>query len=246
MACAARALFAAVLFGRHSVVEGGAALRVVRATKLLVQRDCDEQLDGVAAKMADIWNEFESDAVVMRQTGAVACAISEGTALSRFTLMGGKEDMICSSHVSKPELALVREVVSGADSAFQVEEFDVGSSMPGGGSSRNVASAWPESCTAAKPCPLVVFLHGAGEHGDNADMLNNWGLLNYYNSDAECRKSLGSVIVMPQIAEEESWAADGPAVFEHFVIPLVKDLLKNDNLDGGRVALAGYSQGGVG
>merc|ERR1719330_997405 len=115
MACAARALFAAVLFGRHSVVEGGAALRVVRAAKLLVQRDCDEKLDGVAANMVDIWHEFESDAVVMRQTGAVACAISEGTSQSRFTLMGETEDMICSSHVSKPELGLAREVASGAD-----------------------------------------------------------------------------------------------------------------------------------
>lgn len=222
------------------------------AAKAPMLRACgDAKLEDVDAAMASIWQEFMKDGVVMQQTSADNCAISQGAASDRFVLVDDPGRMICESRPAKPELAFLREpavegYLSPGEEFFDVEQFSVAPGLSGG-ATRNVATAWPQHCTAADPCPMVVFLHGAGEHGTESWRLTSWGLLNYYAKDSACRKSLGSLIVMPQIEEQENWAADGPAIFQHFVMPFVKDMLqKNDNLDANRIAIAGYSQGGVG
>lgn len=82
--------------------------------------------------------------------------------------------------------------------------------------------------------PLMVFLHGAGETGDNVEKLKVHGPPKLI----EQGKKYPFIVVSPQ-SPQHGWNAD-------FVIKLIRDIKKNYRVDDERVYLTGLSMGGFG
>jgi len=95
---------------------------------------------------------------------------------------------------------------------------------------------YPEK-KAAKP-PMLIFLHGAGERGEDIEILKKWGgpsPARFY------RRSGGSpfLILSPQCKKERRWNVDNlNAWFEH--------ILLTESFDLDRVYITGLSMGGQG
>jgi predicted peptidase len=83
--------------------------------------------------------------------------------------------------------------------------------------------------------PLLVFLHGAGERGDDLNLLKNHGPPKLI----EAGKKFEAIVVSPQVPESNIWNA-------HAVKALVDDLIKSHRVDTSRIYLTGISMGGFG
>lgn len=91
---------------------------------------------------------------------------------------------------------------------------------------------------AAEPYPLVIFLHGAGERGDNLDQIRKWG------PPAMATKAMKSyglpfILAAPQCPQGRWWNPDE-------IIALTKHLAKSLRVDEKRIHLTGISMGGFG
>lgn len=82
--------------------------------------------------------------------------------------------------------------------------------------------------------PLIVFLHGSGERGDNLDMVKAHSPFTYKNLIKE-----PVAILAPQCPANEWW--DTQAVYA-----LIQDIVKKYNIDPERIHLTGLSMGGWG
>lgn len=87
----------------------------------------------------------------------------------------------------------------------------------------------------AKTWPLLVFLHGAGERGDDLSLLNKHGPPKLIAAG----KKFDAIVVSPQVPEKNIWNA-------HAVKALVDDLVKKYRVDTQRLYLTGISMGGFG
>jgi predicted esterase len=87
----------------------------------------------------------------------------------------------------------------------------------------------------AKKWPLILFLHGSGERGDNLDKLRNQGPLGYINQG----HSLPFVVVSPQCPKGQSW---NPERLSH----LIDEIEASYRIDPKRVYITGLSMGGYG
>lgn len=83
--------------------------------------------------------------------------------------------------------------------------------------------------------PLLVFLHGRGERGNNLNLVKKHGPAKIVES-----KDLPFVIASPQCPRTDLWWK--PKI----VAGLVDELLENHPIDPSRVYLTGLSQGGFG
>ena len=110
--------------------------------------------------------------------------------------------------------------------------------------------------------PLLLFLHGAGERGnDNEKQLIHGASL---FADPTNRKDYPAIVVFPQCPEGDWWArikdsedADGKRIFTfnskgspnpamRLVLRLLDELVKAAYIDADRVYLGGLSMGGMG
>jgi len=119
----------------------------------------------------------------------------------------------------------------------------------------------PENYNPNVKYPLILFLHGSGERGnDNALQLTHGAKLFLRES---IRTKYPAVVVFPQCAAEESWSnykwsmVDGESRIEYsatvdkikhqeLLKGLVKKLKKDFNLDTNRLYVGGLSMGGMG
>lgn len=92
----------------------------------------------------------------------------------------------------------------------------------------------PEGFKADKQYPLLVFLHGAGERGDNLELVKKNGPFNKIKE-----LNLPFIIVAPQCALNKWWDTDVLDI-------LLDDLLVKYPVDPERVYLTGLSMGGFG
>ena len=83
--------------------------------------------------------------------------------------------------------------------------------------------------------PLMVFLHGSGERGNNLEVVKMHGPPKLINEG----KKLPFIVVSPQLALNEWWSPD-------MVAWLVKELISTMRVDPDRVYLTGLSMGGYG
>ncbi len=83
--------------------------------------------------------------------------------------------------------------------------------------------------------PLIVFLHGAGERGDDLSKVAVHGPLQYIKEG----NKIDAVILAPQCPEGVYWQP-------HEVAALVKNVIKENRIDKSRVYLTGLSMGGYG
>ncbi len=121
---------------------------------------------------------------------------------------------------------------------------------------------YPEQMKSGKKYPLVLFLHGSGERGnDNQKQLTHGSKL-FLNE--EVRKNYPAIVLFPQCPPEEMWthrikkkSPAGVWVFEFplgaeptkptaLVNELVEQLLSSGKVDVSRVYIIGMSMGGIG
>lgn len=86
-----------------------------------------------------------------------------------------------------------------------------------------------------KRWPLVVFLHGAGERGDDLRKVATHGPPRYVNEG----KTYPFILVAPQCESKKWWDA-------HVIVELVKQITESHRVDPDRVYLTGLSMGGYG
>lgn len=90
-----------------------------------------------------------------------------------------------------------------------------------------------------KSWPLMLFLHGAGERGDNVEKVKVHGPPKLIDRG----KSLPFIVVSPQCPRRSSWSSQDQI---QVLIALLDDIVANYNVDESRVYLTGLSMGGYG
>jgi len=119
----------------------------------------------------------------------------------------------------------------------------------------------PENYDSEKKYPLILFLHGSGERGnDNEKQLTHGAELFLRDS---IRKNHPAIVVFPQCAEKSSWArteymgTPGNRTFTFFkkaeptldmllLEGLIKELKENHNIKKNQMYVGGLSMGGFG
>lgn len=94
----------------------------------------------------------------------------------------------------------------------------------------------PNNYSKTEKFPLLIFLHGAPQRGDNLKLVQSEALPMLLE-----RKllSLKMFVVAPQCPTEKSW--DYVLVYE-----LLKEIVNNYNIDVSRIYVTGFSMGGYG
>ncbi len=93
----------------------------------------------------------------------------------------------------------------------------------------------PEDYTESERYPLLVFLHGAGERGDDINLIKKHGPPKLIEAGQE----FPFIIVSPQVPFDEWWSPD-------IVKWLTQDIIRRYSVDTTRVYLTGLSMGGYG
>lgn len=85
--------------------------------------------------------------------------------------------------------------------------------------------------------PVILYLHGAGERGDDPRLLTNYGLTKVLEETSD----LHYIVISPQCPEDQWWVADPPAI-----LSLLDHVILHHFGDDSRVYLTGASMGGYG
>lgn len=86
--------------------------------------------------------------------------------------------------------------------------------------------------------PLIVYMHGIGERGNNLDKMLNVSLpMHLYKNNV----AVNAVVIMPQCPASTNWTNLADDVIE--LINLVKE---EENIDDTSISLTGHSLGGIG
>ncbi len=119
----------------------------------------------------------------------------------------------------------------------------------------------PDNYDPAKKYPLVLFLHGAGERGDDNEKQLVHGVKTFL--EAEHREQLPCIVIAPQCPKDSYWASPKfertkyPIDFDFNyqydqtialkrAIQLTRSIIKQESVDKKRVYITGLSMGGMG
>ena len=89
--------------------------------------------------------------------------------------------------------------------------------------------------TGSKTWPLVIFLHGAGERGNDLNQIKKHGP----PKEIANGRKVDAVVVCPQCPPEQLWSSHG-------VHALTQEIIRTHPIDQQRVYLTGLSMGGFG
>ena len=110
--------------------------------------------------------------------------------------------------------------------------------------------------------PLIVFLHGAGERGNNNTAQMGYGTQTF--GSYESRTDYPAIVIYPQCPSDVMWSRrikytddndvlifefpveDEPNYAMEMVIELVKTLISEEGVDESRIYVTGLSMGGIG
>ena len=95
----------------------------------------------------------------------------------------------------------------------------------------------PENYDRKEEWPLMLFLHGAGERGDDLNLVKVHGPPKI----VEKKKDFPFIVVSPQCPEEQWWTDNLDTL-----INLLDDIIAKYNVDKDRIYLTGLSMGGFG
>ena len=90
------------------------------------------------------------------------------------------------------------------------------------------------------PLPMIVFLHGAGERGDNEARPAIHGIPLYFSKN-EAHIGEPVITLSPQCPDGEIWSNFPAAIME-----LILAVAKEQNADMSRISITGISMGGFG
>lgn len=159
--------------------------------------------------------------------------------------------------MKKINILLLFIVTIGLDSTF-AQEIKFGSSQyaNGEGDTLNYRMLIPDYDTLRK-YPLVIFLHGAGERGDDNRSQLKWGIMNFATD--EMMSLHPAYIIAPQCPKGEWWAnyernveedrwtlKDTPSKPMQLVMQLVNQIKSTWPVDKDRIYITGLSMGGMG
>jgi len=95
----------------------------------------------------------------------------------------------------------------------------------------------PDGYNEHKSWPLIMFLHGVGERGDDLELVKKHGPPKF----VEEKKDFPFIVVSPQCPEDSSWAKE-----KEFLKELLDDIVARYKVDKDRIYLTGLSMGGYG
>lgn len=117
----------------------------------------------------------------------------------------------------------------------------------------------PVDYDSTKSYPLVLFLHGAGERGNDNYSQLKWGVPHF--AEPKMRKKYPAFVVAPQVPEGKYWSTLGlsrdttsfsvpmrnePTVPMRLTIELLAQLQKQFSINEDRLYITGISMGGFG
>lgn len=88
--------------------------------------------------------------------------------------------------------------------------------------------------------PLIVFLHGAGERGDNLEAVKTHGIPKYFSADPDYH-GLRVVTLSPQCPDGKVWNN-----LTEQLMYLIETVVEDFGIDRDRITLTGISMGGYG
>jgi predicted esterase len=106
----------------------------------------------------------------------------------------------------------------------------------------------PKGYDAAKPWPLIIWLHGSGEKGND----NKSPVLQLARTFLADKEKCPALVMVPQCPDNSSWLAIGlnepPKITEpsRMIVATIGDLQQEFNLDDRRLYIGGFSMGGCG
>ena len=102
----------------------------------------------------------------------------------------------------------------------------------------NYSVTTPTNFSKEEKLPLIVFLHGAGERGDDINKVKVYCVPKLFGNNPDLERV---VTLSPQCPYNYTWYD-----FKWDVIELIEDVVKEYNIDSDRVTLCGISMGGFG
>ena len=127
--------------------------------------------------------------------------------------------------------------------------------IPEAGDTLNYRLMRPMNFDSTKKYPVVLFLHGAGERGNDNKMQLVNGALNF--ASPLNRKQFPCYVLVPQCANKFRWVEvdwklpshvqpDIPSVYLKRTMLLLDSLVKKLNIDTNKIYITGLSMGGFG
>ena len=95
----------------------------------------------------------------------------------------------------------------------------------------------PNNVRKSEKRPLVIFLHGSGERGNNITALNSYGFAKYIKNG----ENYNSFILIPQLPSGKTWADNVSTLMN-----LIKKIVSEYNIDEDRISISGFSLGAIG
>ncbi len=151
---------------------------------------------------------------------------------------------------------VIHSVASQDQSAFEKKTFTSSAShiLP-------YRILYPKNYSTSKRYPLLIFLHGSGERGDNNESQLIHGAKLFL--DSANRIQYPAIVIFPQCSEKGSWS---PVDLEQEKLPLdlefdysqpitrdlqaavelVQQIMSREGVDKSRVYISGLSMGGMG
>jgi len=137
------------------------------------------------------------------------------------------------------------------ESRFSKEKF-----ISSSGDTLNYRMLYPDADTIRK-YPLVIFLHGSGERGNDNESQLKWGVTNFATD--EMMRLYPSFVIAPQCPLNINWSNftkpyndldmkldPTPSKPMASLISLIKNLTVKFNIDTNRIYITGLSMGGFG
>lgn len=140
----------------------------------------------------------------------------------------------------------------------QVSRFNAQQYVDEEGDTLNYRVAYPDF-SGSQSYPLLIFLHGGGERGDDNVAQLKWGVQNFVTD--EWMKTYKAIVLAPQSPEDGRWSnfegqfrEDGvplelgaePAKPLKMTMEIVDQLIENFSVDTDRIYITGMSMGGFG
>ena len=138
----------------------------------------------------------------------------------------------------------------------QPSVFGYGKYTNGKGDTLNYRQLYPDYDTLRK-YPLVIFLHGSGERGNDNEAQLKWGVMNFATDQNMIKYP--AIVIAPQCPAKMSWAnfsnkknsrekllQPAPSKAMELLMGLVHEIIKKLPVDTNRIYITGLSMGGHG
>lgn len=138
----------------------------------------------------------------------------------------------------------------------QTSRFGYGHFTDGQGDTLNYRILSPDYDTM-RTYPLVIFLHGSGERGNDNEAQLKWGVQNFATD--QMMEQHPAIVIAPQCPDNQQWASFNdfrssgemrlqpkPSSSMRLLIGLIHKMIKQQPVDTNRIYITGLSMGGFG